>query len=127
MNLLKLFGLGRRQQNAVSRIGVEEAHELVTAGRLMLIDVRHPQEWNETGRPAGSYGVTLQDREFELKVLEILGDDKSKPVALSCRTGARSSRGADRLVAAGHMNVSNIEGGFLAWKKAGLPIDAGPF
>lgn len=127
MNLLKLFGLGRRQQNAVGRIGVEEAHELVKAKRLILIDVRHPQEWNETGRPAGSFGVTLQDRDFELKVLEILGGDKNKPVAISCRTGARSSRGADRLIAAGHTNVSILDGGFLAWNNAGLPIDPGPF
>ena len=127
MSFFRFLGLGRRQRIAFNRIGVEQTHELVEAEKMILIDVRRLEEWNETGRPAGSFGVTLQDQSFELNVLEILGDDKNKSVALSCRTGARSSLGADKLVAAGHANVSNVEGGFLAWKKAGLPIDRGPF
>ena len=128
MSIFRLFGLGaKKRRTEIKQMTVHAAHEGEKSGAIALIDVRKPEEWNETGRPQGSHGVTLQDQDFDAKVLALLDNDKSKPVAFSCRTGGRSSQAAEKARDAGHVDVSNVEGGFLAWQEAGLPIDKGPF
>lgn len=43
-------------------------------------------------------------------------------LVLVCRSGGRSSRAAQILVAAGFEKVLNLAGGMLAYKAAGLPV-----
>lgn len=125
---LKLFGIGRGAgSSAIRSISVNEAHRLQRADAVLLIDVRAPDEWKATGRPQGSIGVTLQDPDFTGKILAHVSGDRSVALALTCRTGARSSSGAKKLAADGFSDLANVEGGFLAWKQAGLPVDKGPF
>ena len=127
MSFLRLLGLGKKPETVIKQISVDEAHQQVKDGAVVLSDVRRPEEWEEAGRPQGSYGVTLQDPEFLEKTLALLGGDYAKPVAVSCRSGGRSSQAAERLKAAGHKDIANVAGGFLAWQDAELPIDRGPF
>ena len=128
MSFKRLFGIGgSNKKTVIKQINVTQAHELTSNGAVTLIDVRKSEEWNDTGRPQGSHGVTLQDPDFEAKVLAVMGGDKSKSVAFSCRTGGRSSEAANKAKAAGHLDISNVEGGFLAWEKADFPMDKGPF
>ncbi len=128
MSIFRLFtGRGSKKRAAIKTITVEEAQHLISSGAITLIDVRQHDEWNDGGRPQGSHGVTLQDPDFEAKVLAVLGGDYAKPVAFSCKTGGRSSQAAEKAKDAGHLDISNVEGGFLAWVEAGLPIDQGPF
>ena len=39
-----------------------------------------------------------------------------------CLSGHRSPRQAKRLAGMGYTNVTNVHGGLMAWKKAGLPV-----
>jgi len=128
MSLLSIFGFGRKStRTVIKQISVHQAHDLTSTGALTLIDVRKPGEWNETGRPKGSHGITLQGPDFEMKILQIISNDKTQPLAFTCHTGGRSSMAADKAKAAGFTDISNVEGGFLAWARAALPIDKGPF
>jgi hydroxyacylglutathione hydrolase len=43
-------------------------------------------------------------------------------VAVHCKSGYRSMIACSLLERAGFKNVSNIAGGFDAWKNAGLPV-----
>lgn len=126
MVLRHLFSWGRSPKIVVRDVSVHEAHEGVTRGLVTLVDVRRPDEWAETGRPKGSHGITLQDDDFVEKTLALIGA-KTSPVALSCRTGGRSSQAAQKLVQAGFTDIANVVGGFLEWEKQGLPIDLPPF
>lgn len=126
MSLLRLLGFGKKNVR-INTITVGQAYEGVTSGARILVDVRRLDEWNETGRPKGSFGVTLQDPAFVTKVSQLVEGDKDAAIAMSCRTGGRSLQGSNKLVAAGFTNVSNVEGGFLEWEKQGLPIDEPPF
>jgi len=112
--------------NEINLMEPRDAFPLVRAGTLTLIDVRRPEEWNETGRPARSKGVMLQDPDFVAKIEAIL-DSKSEPVAVSCRSGARSAKAAGLLASAGFSDVSDIKGGFMAWRDQGMPVDMPPF
>lgn len=93
-----------------------------------LIDVRQPTEWAATGLPASAKGVSLTRPDFIEAVLAEVGGDKSRPVAVICRSGARSVQAADKLVAAGFTNVTNVgdgmigrEGVGVGWLAAKLP------
>ena len=128
MSILRLFGMGKKSPApAIHQITVHEAHDRASTGALTLIDVRQYEEWNETGRPEGSYGITLQDEAFNDKVLKVLDGDYGRPVAFSCKSGGRSSQATEKAKAAGFLDISNVQGGFLAWQDADLPIDRGPF
>jgi rhodanese-related sulfurtransferase len=100
-------------------------------GGATLIDIREPKEWAETGVPKDARLVASSRGDFVEAVLAELGGDKSKPVALICRSGARSLKSSERLVAAGFTNVINVGDGMIGrdgvgkgWTAAGLATRA---
>lgn len=128
MTILNMLGLGKsKAESLIEQLTVDNAHELRLAGRITLIDVRKPEEWNEAGRPQGSHGITLQDDDFNAMVRTVMREDLAAPVAFTCKTGGRSSMAAEKAIAAGHTDVSNVKGGFQAWEEAGLPVEEAPF
>jgi rhodanese-related sulfurtransferase len=49
------------------------------------------------------------------------------PLAIMCRSGARSAAVTEYLTEQAHRaDVSNLEGGILAWAAAGLPYEGEP-
>jgi len=97
----------------------------------ILIDVREPKEWAETGMPATAKGVSISQPDFVQRILAETGGDKTKPVAIICRSGNRSAKAAQQLVDAGFTNVTNIgdgmsgrEGTGPGWIAAKLPTKA---
>jgi rhodanese-related sulfurtransferase len=48
--------------------------------------------------------------------------DRNAPVLLYCRSGRMSTMAAETLVRLGYTNVWHLEGGFIAWERAGLPL-----
>jgi hydroxyacylglutathione hydrolase len=87
-------------------------------GKATLIDVRNSSEW-QAERIRGAKHIMLG------YLSERLGDiPRDKPIVVQCRTGSRSAIGASILQSRGFVNVSNLLGGIVDWKAAGLPIDA---
>jgi len=85
-----------------------------------LIDVRSADEFN-TGHIPGARLIPLDS--LIQKGAEISRDE---PVFLICRSGMRSAQALSILVDQfGHENLANIEGGTMAWIKAGYPIEKG--
>jgi len=102
----------------VSEYSAKEAHALWSSGELTIIDVREEAEHEET-RVAGIPLIPMS--ELLARVDEIPTDT---PVAVLCRSGARSGQVADYLTAAGeHGEVANIEGGIIAWAAEALPYE----
>jgi rhodanese-related sulfurtransferase len=110
---------------AVSLSGAEDADSLsapealaqTRAGKIVLIDVRSPAEWRETGVPEGAKTVPIHHpqgaRGFLRDILKAVGGDKSRPVALICARGVRSSRGKRFLEANGFSHVRDVPEGML--------------
>ena len=82
---------------------------------LQILDVRRSSEW-EQGRMPDAAFATLSHLASNLAKL-----DRSRPVAVYCKSGYRSTIAASILQRAGFSNVINTIGGFDAWKSAGLP------
>jgi hydroxyacylglutathione hydrolase len=85
-------------------------------GAPRVIDVRGAPEWNEGHLPAATH-VYLGDLDRHASGLR-----PDQPLVVHCQTGTRSSIAASLLMARGFTDVSNLAGGFEAWKRLGLPI-----
>jgi hydroxyacylglutathione hydrolase len=82
-----------------------------------VIDVRGRAEW-EAGRLPGAPNIPLG----------VLGDRLAEvpstgTVVLQCESGSRSAIAASLLQARGRRDVTNLAGGYSAWRKAGLPVE----
>ena len=60
--------------------------------------------------------IDFYDENFKDKIAKI---QKNKTVYVYCKSGGRSSKAAQLLVDAGHSKVINLQGGIMAWKRAG--------
>lgn len=76
---------------------------------VLLIDIREPSEWAETGIVEGAIPITAS-RNFLQDIAPYLDD---RPVALICRTGNRTSQLARMLEPHLTQDVINIEGGIF--------------
>ena len=109
-----------------------EAHAAADAGALTLVDIRTPQEWRQTGVPAGAYRVNMLqpagNKGFVREILYLTGGDRSAPVGLICRTGNRSSQMQRVLSSEGFTTVYNVREGVAGsragpgWMRRGLPL-----
>jgi hydroxyacylglutathione hydrolase len=98
----------------VEPAGVRDAFE---RGEVTVLDVRGRGEW-DAGHLPGVRNIPLgylADRLDEVP--------RDRPIVLQCQSGARSAIGASILQANGFADVTNLIGGFGAWKRAGLPVD----
>ncbi|MEM9384278.1 MAG: rhodanese-like domain-containing protein [Pseudomonadota bacterium] len=126
--LLLLAGIAASE---VPVVDAPTAHELTQAGKVTLIDVRTPEEWKESGVPAGAITIALQDPDLLRQVMLHADRDPNHPVLLICRTGRRSGIAADLLTQAGFVNVANVREGLAGrrgagpgWVRRGLPMEA---
>jgi rhodanese-related sulfurtransferase len=95
-----------------------EATQLINRQDALVVDVREQAEYAQSH--------ILNARLLPLSQLEARMADiekfKDKPVIVYCATGNRSSAAAAALRKSGFSNVSNLSGGFAAWRQAGLPV-----
>lgn len=104
---------------------VAHAAEKITAQELkamlerkenvVLIDVRTPQEHREAHIP-GSFLMPLDT----LESVESLPEGSRH--IIYCRSGKRSLKAIEILSAKGFKNLVNLEGGIIAWTRAGGPV-----
>ena len=105
------------------------AREEALAGRLLLVDIRTPMEWQRTGVGDAAKAISLQDPSFLQKVLDLIDEDKSKAVAVICAAGNRSSWLAGEMRRLGFHNVYDVNEGMMGsfsgpgWLGRGLPTE----
>ncbi|XWS25964.1 hypothetical protein CRYUN_Cryun27aG0112700 [Craigia yunnanensis] len=112
-------------------VSVRVAYELFQAGRRYL-DIRTSDEFNAGHPPAainipyhyilknGGEVMSLKNSNFLEEVSSEFG--KEKKIIVGCKSGRRSLMAATDLLAAGFTHVTDVAGGYTAWKEKGLPI-----
>lgn len=104
----------------VPKITPAEAAKLVAEGKAVLVDVREPNEWQETGVAAPAVLLPKSDFDGDQKQWkEFLAKNNGKEVLVYCRSGRRSGTVASALAEKG-VKTANV-GGFNEWASAGLP------
>ncbi len=96
--------------------------EWLDAGTAVLVDVREPSEY-AAEHIEGSTLVPLGHMRRAA-----LPKHQGRKLVIMCRMGARGQAACNKLRAemAAHEKVYNLEGGIVAWKKAGLPVTTPP-
>lgn len=108
-------------------INNEELKNLL-ASNTILIDIRRPEEWKETGVIKGSHKLTLYDASGKetpgfLQKFQELVPTPQTPVILICRTGNRTSFAAKALTDGfGYVNVYNVKNGITDWIASGNEV-----
>jgi len=95
-----------------------EATQLINRQDALVVDVREQAEYAQS-HILNARLLPLSQLEARLADIEKF---KDKPVIVYCATGNRSSAAAATLRKSGFSNVSNLSGGFAAWRQAGLPV-----
>jgi len=90
----------------------------LTEGRVLLVDVREPNEIAVERYPDAAI-VPLST--FDPAQIP---DPKGREVVFACRSGRRSVTASQAAQAAGLPYDAHLAGGLLAWKAAGLPTES---
>ncbi|NYE96044.1 rhodanese-related sulfurtransferase [Psychromicrobium silvestre] len=96
--------------NEFESVPIEQLTEQVT-----ILDVREQYEWDE-GHIAGAVHLPLD--ELPLRFEEL---DPDEDLYVICRTGGRSFRAVQWLIAQGY-SAFNVAGGMGAWQDAEKPM-----
>lgn len=116
---LSLSSCSPSDNASVTQISPKESAGLIANDFGVIIDVRSVAEWNNKHIP-GATLIPLSDLKSRMGELE---QYKNKQIIMQCAVGGRSSKAVEILQEAGFNNVSNMNGGLVAWEKAKLPVE----
>jgi len=110
----------REATPGLHNISAESAKKLVSRLKkekknLVILDVRTPEEY-KTSHIAGARLMDFLADDFKASLAKL---DKTKVYLLHCRSGSRSSSAFALMKRLGFKSVYHLDGGILAWKKAG--------
>jgi len=100
--------------HSVPEVTVENAK---TAPKAVFLDAREPKEY-AISHIDGSIPVGYDH--FKMDALPALPKDTA--IIVYCSVGYRSEKIAEKLIAAGYTNVSNLYGGIFEWVNEAQPI-----
>ncbi|MBT2511176.1 sulfurtransferase [Streptomyces sp. ISL-98] len=114
-----------RVREGLDRIGPQEAYDAAEAGAL-LVDIRYAALRERDGLIPGALVVERNELEWRLdpqgshRAPEATSHDLQ--VVVICNEGYASSLAAASLRQLGLHRATDLDGGFQAWRAAGLPV-----
>ncbi len=104
-------------------LGASEARAFLASPPpgLIVLDVRTPAEFAEGALP----NARMIDFESPTFVAEVSEIDRDVPIFVYCRSGNRSAQAVAAMVELGFTNLTELDGGVVAWQAAGLPLVTG--
>ncbi|MDU8928990.1 rhodanese-like domain-containing protein [Alisedimentitalea sp. MJ-SS2] len=120
------------QAAPTSVMDADEAYAKAKAGEIILIDIRTPPEWAQTGIPEGAIALDMTQQEhFINSIVALRKADMAKPMAMICRTGNRTGQLIKILAAQGFPGLVDVTEGIAGgprgqgWLPRGLPVYPG--
>jgi rhodanese-related sulfurtransferase len=102
-------------QPKVRNLTPEEVARGIREGRMLLVDVREPNEAVVEGYPDA---VVVPLSSFDPTSVP---DPQGKEVVFACRSGKRSVTASLAAQERGYRYDAHLAGGIIAWKAAGFP------
>jgi len=97
------------------KLDVAQFEKLRSDKANVLLDVRTKKEF-EAGHIPGAINIDINSPDFSQKVAQL---DKKKTYLVHCAVGRRSATACNRMAPLGFEHLTNLEGGYNAWIKAG--------
>ena len=102
------------------KISPKEAYEMIQKEKdIVILDVRTPEEYKNDGHIKNSILIPLDQLPNKVEELKKY---KDKKFIVYCRSGNRSVA-ASRFLSNLGFKVYNLDGGIIAWKNEGLPVE----
>ncbi len=109
-------------------LSAPEALSRLEAGEMVLIDIRSPDEWAETGVAEGAWPVSMHEKDFATRLQEILSAYSPDRIALICATGGRTEYVTKVLRQNGITGVADVSEGMMGngrgagWIERGMSV-----
>jgi rhodanese-related sulfurtransferase len=109
-------------------MSVREAHARSRAKEVILVDIRRPEEWADTGVAEGAIKLDMTSPVFEARLAGLRAENPGKPIAIICRTASRTRHVQEVLGKRGWTGIVDVRGGMLGdgrnkgWLDEGLPV-----
>ena len=118
---------GTRAVRAGHRVmSVADARAAAVAGEMVLLDIRTPAEWADSGVPDVAEPLDMRAANFLRRISELKEEQPARMIGLICATGGRSDYVAKYLHSAGVEGVVNVAAGIHGrpdgWLASGLPV-----
>lgn len=104
--------------SSIQQMSVEQLHSRFAEKQLQVVDVRGENEFS-TGHVPGALHIPLSEVRYRRDEI-----DHSRPTAVICGSGYRSSAAASLIFQNEDPGVFNVAGGTSAWTKAGFALEA---
>ena len=117
---VEAWGAAGFEIESVPQISVDELDSLIRKDQeLQILDVRRPPEY-ESGHVPRALHAPLSTLKKTASGMPL---DPSKPTAVICAGGYRSSAATSILESQGFSSLLNVTGGTSAWINAGYPVE----
>ena len=109
-------------------LSASEAAAKLASGDLVVLDIRTPEEWAESGIAQGAWPVSMHSEDFPKRLQAIFAQHSAETIGLICATGGRSAYVTEVLARNGITGVIDISEGMFGneqgagWIARGLPI-----
>ena len=111
----------QEKETDIKIVSVQEANELIEENNenpeFVILDVRTSEEYSD-GHIPDSLNINYKSPNFNEEASKL---GKEKIYLTYCRSGKRSAKSAEIMKEVGFENIYMIDGGIVAWEKAGLP------
>jgi rhodanese-related sulfurtransferase len=109
------------------RLSPAEALAAKERGEAVVVDIREAERRERDGRVRGAVEIDRNVLEWrcapESEWRDERVSDPERVVVVMCNEGYQSSLAAATLKRLGLVSATDMEGGFQAWRAAGLPVD----
>ncbi|MCB1224922.1 MAG: rhodanese-like domain-containing protein [Verrucomicrobiales bacterium] len=105
-------------RDSAVHVNAEQAAQKIQTDDVIIIDVRTQEEFEE-GHIEGARLIDFLEKDFADQVAKL---DPQRTYLIHCQSGGRSSNALPIFEKQGIKHLIHLDGGFLAWKKAGLPV-----
>jgi rhodanese-related sulfurtransferase len=111
--------LVEQAKSKITEIAVADAKAQFDKGGAVFLDCREPNEYKQGHIPGA---INIPRGLLEFKIADQVPDKNAK-IVMYCKSGGRASLACCSLEPMGYKNVVSIQGGWLAWSKAGYPVE----
>lgn len=113
---------------AAEQMDAETAYSEIGSGKMVLVDVRTPAEWKDTGVAPGAITLSMAGKDFTKKLKEVVEANPGKKIGLICASGGRSTAVQNQMEKLGISGAVDITEGMKGngsapgWIARGLPV-----
>lgn len=113
---------------ATEIMSAPDARAAAREGRIVLIDVRSPQEWKQTGIADVAVPITMHNNRFLTRLQTVIDENPDKKIAFICAVGGRTGFITRDLEARGYKDLIDVSEGMSGspegpgWINRGLPL-----